>query len=60
MLGKALAQALGLGHLLLDAPRDAASLAVRQGFGGEVVDARYEAVVYEVAKDLSCRRYMVS
>lgn len=52
MLGEALAQALGLGHLLLDAAGDAARLAVGQGLGGEVVDARDEAVVHEVAEDV--------
>lgn len=52
VLGEALAQALGLGHLLLDAAGDAARLAVGQGLGGEVVDARDEAVVHEVSKDV--------
>jgi hypothetical protein len=46
VLGEALAQALRLCHLLLNAPCDAASLPVRKRLGGEVVDARYEAVVY--------------
>lgn len=52
MLGKALAQTLRLGHLLLHAPGDAAGLTVREGLGGEVVDTGYEAVVHEVAEDL--------
>lgn len=46
VLGEALAQTLGLGHLLLDAAGDAARLARRQGLGGEVIDARHETVVY--------------
>lgn len=52
VLLEALAQALRHGHVLLDAARHAARLAARQRLGGEVVDTRDEAVVYEVAKEL--------
>lgn len=52
MLLEALGQALRHGHLLLDAARDAALLARRQRLGREVVDARDEAVVDEVAEEL--------
>ena len=55
-LGEALAQAGLGGHALGHAPADAARLAAREGLGGEVVDARVEAVVDEVAEDLgACR-----
>ena len=52
MLLEALAEALGHGHVLLDAAGDAAGLAAGQGLGAEVVDARHEAVVYQVAEEL--------
>lgn len=52
MFGEALAQPLRQGHLLLDAAGDAAGFAGRQGLGCEVVDARHEAVVYQVAEEL--------
>ena len=51
-LGEALAQAGLGGHALGHAPADAARLAARERLGGEVVDARVEAVVDEVAEDL--------
>jgi len=51
-LAEALAQA-GLGrHGLEHAAADATVLAAREGLGGEVVDARGEAVVDEVTEDL--------
>lgn len=52
VLLEALGKALRHGHLLLDAARDAALLARRQRLGREVVDARDEAVVDEVAEEL--------
>lgn len=52
LLGEALAQALPARHGLEDAAADAAVLAARERLGGEVVDARDEAVVDEVGVDL--------
>ena len=52
VLLEALAEALGHGHVLLDAAGDAAGLAARQRLGAEVVDARYEAVVYQAVEEL--------
>ena len=54
VLLEALAQTLRPGHMLLDAPRHAARLLARERLGAEVVDARHEAVVYEVAEELFC------
>ena len=51
-LGEALAQPALRGHRLGHAPRDAARLAARERFGGEVIDARGEAVIDEAAKEL--------
>ena len=51
-LGEALAQARLRRHRLGHAPADAARLAARQRLGREVVHARVEAVVDEVAEDL--------
>src|SRR3569833_661672 len=53
VLLEALAQAGGHGHGLLHAAGDAACLAVGEGFGGEVIDARHEAVVDQVSEQLS-------
>lgn len=39
-------------HEFLHAPRDAARFALHEGFGGEVVDAGFEAVVYEAGEHL--------
>lgn len=47
-----LRQALAAGHELLDAALDAAVLTLRDGLGGEVVDARGEAVVDKIAVEL--------
>ena len=63
VLLEALGQALRHGHLFLDAARDAALLARGQRLGREVVDARDEAVVNEVAEELfthvaTCRRFV--
>jgi hypothetical protein len=52
LLLEALADALAAGHELGDAPRHAAGLARHEGFGGEVIDARLEAVVDEVGEHL--------
>lgn len=52
MLLEALGQALARGHVLLHAARDAAVLALGDGFRGEVVDAGAEAAVDEVAEEL--------
>lgn len=56
MLLEALGEALGAGHVLLNAAGDAAVLALGDGLGGEVVDAGGEAVVDEVAEELGGRR----
>lgn len=42
---ESLGEALREGHVLLDAARDAARLAGRQGLGGKVVNAGDEAVI---------------
>lgn len=52
MLLEPLAQALAAGHVLLDTARHAAVLALRDGLGGEVVDAGAEAGVDEVTEEL--------
>jgi hypothetical protein len=39
-------------HELLNASRYTAGLALHEGFGGEVVDARVEAVGYEAGEHL--------
>lgn len=52
LLLEPLAQALGEGHLLLHAARDAARLAGVERLCREVVDAGHEAVVDEVAEYL--------
>lgn len=56
VLLEALREALAAGHVLLDAAGDAAVLALGHGLGGEVADARGEAVVDEVAEELRGRR----
>ena len=50
-LGEALAEARLGCHRLGNAALDAAALAAREGLGGEVIDARVEAVVDEVAEE---------
>lgn len=52
MLLETLGQALTAGHILLDAARDAAVLALGYSLRGEVVDTGREAVVDEVAEEL--------
>ena len=52
MLLEAVADALLGGHPLEYASVDAAVLLCRDGLGGEVVDARIEAVLDEAAKSL--------
>lgn len=52
VLLEALGQALTRGHVLLNAARDAAVLALGDSLGGEIVDTRGEAVIDEVAKEL--------
>ena len=52
VLLEAVADALLGGHPLEDAAVDAAVFAGREGLGGEVVDARGEAVVDEAAESL--------
>lgn len=52
MLLEPIADALLCGHPLHDAAVDAAVFAARYGLGGEVVDARGEAVLYEAAECL--------
>ncbi len=52
VLLEAVADALLGGHPLEDAAVDAAVFAGREGLGGEVVDARGEAVIDEAAESL--------
>lgn len=52
MLLETIADALLCSHPLEDATVDAAVFAGRESLGGEVVDARGEAVLYETAKGL--------
>lgn len=52
MLLETIADALLCGHPLEDATVDAAVFAGREGLGGEVVDARGEAVLYETTESL--------
>jgi hypothetical protein len=52
VLLEAVANALLRGHPLKHAAVDAAALARRDGLGGEVVDARGEAVLDEAAESL--------
>lgn len=56
VLSESLAQTLRLCHLFLHTACDAAGLTGRKRFGGEVVDARHEAVVHEVSEDLPNER----
>jgi hypothetical protein len=45
-----LVQSLRQGHILLYAALHAGRLATRERLGGEVVDARHETVVYQIAE----------